>query len=647
MDLDKEFVRYAVLLGHLDTDEGVALLAQADAGRAGIIGRHLVRTDQLSRDQVLEIYRHVGYIPCPRCSHTVNLADDNILKCAACKRKFRLPANQSADHVGKTVGAYQITAKIGQGGMGDLYEAVHAGLDKKFALKVIAPECVRNVSFLERFRREARIAAMVDHPNTIGIITVGQENGLHYIVMPLVDGQDLAHFVDKNGPFDPKEGLSILIQMARGLEAIHKAGILHRDVKPDNVLVDSSGRVLLGDFGLAREAMGASLTQTGVILGTPQYMSPEQCDGSDVDHRSDIYNLGVTYYYLLHGDPPFDDESPMAVMLKQKTQPLPIAAEVARAAGKQQIHVLARMTAKNPEDRYQTVSELLSDLWALEEGRRIGRKALRWNGGRRRMWPCAALVALIAGLAIGFNHGGMRSGTADPPAPRDVIQPAPERETFEAFVARYFGGQATIVDAARRRIRISVDRSNVGTLDSVADWQRVKADMSDPEKLEFTSISSESSFSLQLKAQFVGSLKYEASGRFKSNAVGASLGFRLFRQLVRGADRSLFLGLQRSDEALTLYYQNSWPGTLGPVKERGPEATLEQDRFLLVGWSRSGTYRIDLGRGVTAPTATIGGPRKKLMGTLGLEARHFTMFELEHLVCEGNLDEDWVRSRLK
>ncbi len=649
MDLDKEFVSYAVLLGHLDAEQGKQMLLATDSGRVGAIARHLVRSDRLSRDQVLEIYRHVGYIPCPRCSHTVTLADDSVLKCSACDRKFRLPANKSVDYVGKVLGDYVITAKIGQGGMGDLYSVVHQGLDKKFALKVIAPECVRNASFLERFRREARIAAKVDHPNTIGIITVGQEEGLHYIVMPLVDGKDLAHHVEANGAFEPAKALKVMIQTARGLQAIHEAGILHRDIKPDNVLVDRSGKVLLGDFGLAREAAGASLTQTGVILGTPQYMSPEQCDGVEVDQRSDIYNLGVTWYYLLHGRPPFDDESPMAVMLKQKTKPLPISASVARDCGKPMVRVLARMTAKEPSERYPDVETLLEDLWALQEGKRPGKQlAIERRVRGWRVWPWASAIALIVGLTIGLSqHPAWR--TPD----RPTIKPPPvavkaERESFESFVLRQFHGEAEVVDAKRRRIRITINRWDVAGLEQVANWTRTKAEMTEsPEKLGFTSVLPDSEVVLMLKADFVGPLRVEALVRFQSKRPGALLGFRLYHQVVRGADRSVFLGIQRGASALTLNYKNSWPGTQGPVQEQGPELTLNSAAFLLTVRAGEGAYRIDLGQGVTAPTVTVGGPRKKLSGRVGLVARNFTLLELSRLVCEGDLDAAWVNSRLK
>ena len=646
MDLDREFIRQAVLHGFLEEPDGERLYRKAHAARPGSVGRMLVKRQRMTREEALGLYLLIGSIPCPRCCHVVPIPEDGtVLACGGCAKKFRLPDEAPGDScVGRRLGDYQVLEKVGQGGMGDLYRAIHPGLDKLFAIKVIAPECTRNRAYLERFRREARIAARIDHHNTIGIVTVGHQDGLHYLVMPFVDGDDLGVYVEQYGALEPAEATRVMTQLARGLKAIHDQGILHRDIKPANVLVDRSGKVLLGDFGLAREAEGASLTQNGVILGTPQYMSPEQCDGEAIDHRSDLYNLGVTLYFLLHGKPPFEEDSPMAVMLKQKTESPPIDRRVRRRAG-DLIVVLERLAEKSPDDRYQSADELLVDLERIARGEPIVARRRPAARGRQAAFA-AGLALLLLGAALGVWYRQRPAGP--PPGPR----PSGESESFEALVERVFRGRGRPVAGVVRGVRVELDEwGDADQLERLLDWHRGPATgMRDPAKepaalrLE-ANVAAGSELRLFLEARFVGTLQIEADVRLVAHdGKPARVGLRLFEQVIHGKPCGVFLGLDRIDgeSPFELLFVDDLRSHEGVTRlDRGGTLEAEPGELLRIRVTvREGSYQLQVGTGTHIVSGPVGAS-----GPCGLVARSFRRLDVVRLAVEGQLDPRWIAAQ--
>jgi predicted Ser/Thr protein kinase len=269
-------------------------------------------------------------------------------------------------------GKYQIRSMLGQGGMGIVYEGFDTDLDRTVALKVLNRDLCRNQRFIDRFKLEAKAAARLSHRNITHVYTIGEENGNHYFAMEFVDGQNLAEVLSDVGTLPPVKALDIIRQTAVGLRVALQSKIIHRDVKPSNLLLTNEGEVKITDFGLAKAVMGSAveLTTTGVVMGTPVYMSPEQSKGVAVDHRSDIYSLGATFYHLVVGRAPFQADSPIATILKHINEavkfpddcdiPTPIC------------HVIKHMLNKDPDDRYAHYDELILDLDRLIKGDEIG-----------------------------------------------------------------------------------------------------------------------------------------------------------------------------------------------------------------------------------------------------------------------------------
>jgi serine/threonine protein kinase len=272
---------------------------------------------------------------------------------------------------GTELGCFRITSTLGQGGMGVVYKAYDTSLDRHVALKVLSPSLTRNDTFIERFHREAKACGKLSHPNITHIYSIsGTGEAYHYFAMEYVEGQNLAERVRDNGPFPVDKALEICRQTALGLREAAAAGIIHRDIKPSNLLLTSSRQVKITDFGLAkaRAAMGHTLdlTTTGVVMGTPLYMSPEQGRGGNVDHRSDIYSLGATLFFLVYGCPPFEADSPIALILKHINDPVsfPTGREISPSVKE----LLLRMLHKGVNRRVQSYDDLLKDLDTIRAG---------------------------------------------------------------------------------------------------------------------------------------------------------------------------------------------------------------------------------------------------------------------------------------
>jgi hypothetical protein len=262
-----------------------------------------------------------------------------------------------------TIGSYRLIAVRGQGGMGVVYEATHTGLDVRRAIKVIAPALADDPSFRERFKRESQLAASIEHPNVITIHDFGEWQGVLYIAMQYVDGTDLRELVSRQGRLDPRRAARIVSQIASALDAAHQRGLVHRDVKPANVLIVDEGtrdHALLTDFGLTKRATSmAGLTQTGHWVGSPDFVAPEQLEGRPVDARTDVYALGALTYYAITGQVPYPREHDMAKLyahVNDSPPRLPRGSVPDHVAPGLQ-EVISRAMAKDPAERYGTAGE--------------------------------------------------------------------------------------------------------------------------------------------------------------------------------------------------------------------------------------------------------------------------------------------------
>jgi serine/threonine-protein kinase len=274
------------------------------------------------------------------------------------------------DLVGNRLGKYEIQAEIGKGGMGVVYRGYDPLLDRKVAVKVLAPHLVWEPDFIERFLREARSAARLKHAGIVTIYDVGQERNWYYIVMEYLEGHTLAQVILGRGALPPGQTITVLRPLAKALDYSHQCGLVHRDVKPGNIVVNSTGHVTLTDFGVARAAQETRLTATGALIGTPRYMSPEQARGMAVDYRTDIYSLGVVAYEMLTGQAPFTATTPHAVLHQLIYEPPPPVRSRRPDLPGNVDQALGRALAKTPEARYGTAAGFVD---ALE--RALARKA--------------------------------------------------------------------------------------------------------------------------------------------------------------------------------------------------------------------------------------------------------------------------------
>lgn len=264
---------------------------------------------------------------------------------------------------------YEIDAVLGQGGMAKVFKGTDRVLGRTVAVKVLSPQFAGDHQFVSRFRREAQAAAALNHPNIVSVFDTGDQGDVHFIVMEYVEGRTLRDAIRQEGPILPERAVEITEEVARALAAAHEAGLVHRDVKPGNIMLTSDGSdAKVMDFGIARTTTGDTLTQTAAVLGTASYLSPEQAQGQPVDARTDIYSLGCVLYEMLTGRPPFTGDSPVSIAYKHvRENPVPpsrLNDDVTQSLEA----VVMKMLAKNPTNRYQTAAELLEDLERVRQG---------------------------------------------------------------------------------------------------------------------------------------------------------------------------------------------------------------------------------------------------------------------------------------
>lgn len=300
-------------------------------------------------------------------------------------------------------GRYEILQLLGEGGMGAVYKARDSELDRIVVLKLIRPELAKNPEILRRFKQELILARQVTHKNVIRIFDLGQSDGIKFITMDFVEGQDLRRLLLEQGKFPPEQAARIMLQICRALEAAHGEGVIHRDLKPQNIMLDKKGRVYVMDFGIARSAYLPGMTQTGALIGTPEYMSPEQARGEKLTERSDLFSLGVIFYELLTGKSPYPDDAALATLWKRLQEKPKPPIEVDPAVPRPLNDIVMKSLEIKPEDRWGSAHEMVQQLeiWLGPSagGSTIFLPASR--GAAYWKWASATLaVLLVAGLLV-------------------------------------------------------------------------------------------------------------------------------------------------------------------------------------------------------------------------------------------------------
>ena len=255
---------------------------------------------------------------------------------------------------------YQIISRVGSGGMADVYKAKDQKLDRLVAVKVLKPEFREDTNFVAKFGKEAQAAAGLSHPNVVNVFDVGEDRGLYYIVMELVEGITLKAYITRKGKLSVKEATSIAIQVSLGLEAAHNRGIVHRDVKPQNIIISTDGKVKLSDFGIAKATNSNTITAN--VMGSVHYSSPEQVRGGASDARSDIYSLGITMYEMVTGRVPYDGDTTVAVAIKHLQEEMVPPSRYTPDIPYSMEQIILKCTQKNPDRRYQNMAQLIEDL---------------------------------------------------------------------------------------------------------------------------------------------------------------------------------------------------------------------------------------------------------------------------------------------
>jgi predicted Ser/Thr protein kinase len=346
----------------------------------------------------------------------------------------------------QVLGHCRLLSKLGQGGMGVVWRARHETLQKDVAVKVLPQGFASEPEAVKRFLREARSAARLEHPNVVQVLDAGSADGVHFIVMQFVDGTDLEKIVKKRGRLAVGDALAVTKRVAMALGAAHKLGIIHRDIKPSNILVTSQSRVMVTDFGLAREIEGGgALTSADQLLGTPQYLSPEQARGEKLDGRSDLYSLGGTLYTLLTGRPPFEGATAVSIAVKHASaqeKPAPVRS-IAPDVPAEVEALVEKLMAKSPQDRFQTADELAAAIDRVKGGEKgalvtVSREKVLTPQRRRRLLLTGGAITIGTLVLLGILLSPNKSERAYRAA--QAARTVEEKVLLYLEVVRQFGG---------------------------------------------------------------------------------------------------------------------------------------------------------------------------------------------------------------
>lgn len=389
-----------------------------------------------------------------------------------------LESQPEPDLSNRQIGNYQIGRRLGRGGMADVYLAEQTSLKRQIALKVLHRNLAGDESYVRRFHNEAQAAAALIHSNIVQIYEVGCVDGVHFIAQEYVDGQNLKQWLSRRGPLDARQGLSVMRQVAAALHKAAQGGIIHRDIKPENIMLTPDGEVKVADFGLARVSHDGSrvdLTQAGMTMGTPLYMSPEQIEGRPLDPRCDLYSFGVTSYEMLAGRPPFEADNPLTVAVHHlKTEP-PRLEMVRTDLPGGLCRIVHQLLAKKPEDRYPSAAEVLRELravpiqgaedwslaqeigtdptWETEAVRRMEATqklatVMVQESRLPRLWQTA--IAVLCLSAVAFVAGCSLAWMTRPPSlleyrPESILDEIPKKESAQA---QYFAAVVSQTEPA-------------------------------------------------------------------------------------------------------------------------------------------------------------------------------------------------------
>jgi serine/threonine protein kinase/tetratricopeptide (TPR) repeat protein len=328
-------------------------------------------------------------------------------------------------------GRYQIVDLLGVGGMGAVYKAFDRQLTRIVALKTILPEMAATPTALKRFKQEVLLAQSITHKNVVRIFDIGEDGATKFITMDFIEGVDLKGLVAQKGKLSPTEAAGLIRQVGQGLEAAHAAGVVHRDLKPQNIMIQNDGRIVVMDFGIARSGESRGATQTGAFLGTPEYMSPEQARTENVDARSDIFSLGLIFYELLTGKLPFKGKTVLETMFKRTTERAIPPAEVDATVPKGANDIVNKCLEPECEKRYQSVTELLGDLETFDPTKKVSAadraKSRLRKAARYRNWAVATALVLMAVAVVALM---LRNRSA---APKTPVQHTPETVLIASF----------------------------------------------------------------------------------------------------------------------------------------------------------------------------------------------------------------------
>jgi eukaryotic-like serine/threonine-protein kinase len=343
------------------------------------------------------------------------------------------PASESALAAGHLLAQrYEVLSQLGEGGMGAVYKARDVELGRTVALKVIRPDLARNRAILDRFKQELILATQVTHRNVVRIYDLGEAEGIKFITMEYVEGEDLASVLHKRTKLPPHEAVGIVEQVCRALEAAHNVGVIHRDLKPQNIMEDKNGRILVMDFGLAKTLEGERMTQTGAMVGTMEYMSPEQALAGNLDQRSDIFSLGLIFYELLTGATPFRADSALASLIKRTQERVVPVSELDSSIPAELSQIVGRCLERDLALRYQSASELLADLELWQGTGKSGVIAARLRPGPKR-WAAdnkrllAGATGLLLVLFAMLTYFLTRPKAVSPSGAKEEVQSARPR----------------------------------------------------------------------------------------------------------------------------------------------------------------------------------------------------------------------------